>query len=531
MNNLAFEYDRDGDLENGKRKDIEVTQSATFEEAVAVAGTGKFHIFILFTTGFCMAGVITESLGMSFVLPSADCDLNMTLNEKGLLSASAFLGLVLSAHMWGFLADTRGRKFVMRLSLSIALVCSWISSLSHQAWLLTLMRFLTGFLVSGASSTAYAYLGEFHGDKTRARAISWGASFISMGMVFLPAIAWGIIPLNFRYPIPGLGIDWTAWRLYVLICSLPNLLGLIMIITFPETPKFLLATGKTEEALDVLARMYASNKGRKPSDFPIKSLDISGVSGNLAKAGNAREIASLMIQQTVPLFKKPLVKYTLLICIVQFGMFASSSGMFMWFPVIANDLMSYYDKFGHYDDVCTVFASRAQFLQSLEDKCDIQVNPSVFTLTLILGVCFSMAYITVGIVINILGNKNILIFGLTLCGSCGIAVYFAKEYYVLVSLFGVFLAAGVCVGLMNTITVDVFPTHVRAMALCLSLMIGRLGASAGSNGVGYMLEYKCDGVFFVFGGILLLCAFLTIFIPRKRPEKSVTTQEANSVDS
>lgn len=63
--------------------------------------------------------------------------------------------------------------------------------------------------------------------------------------------------------------------------------------------------------------------GRKPSDFPIKSLDISGVSGNLAKAGNAREIASLMIQQTVPLFKKPLVKYTLLICIVQFGMFAS----------------------------------------------------------------------------------------------------------------------------------------------------------------------------------------------------------------
>uniref|UniRef100_A0A6M2E244 Putative synaptic vesicle glycoprotein n=1 Tax=Xenopsylla cheopis TaxID=163159 RepID=A0A6M2E244_XENCH len=385
----------------------------------------------------------------------------MSLNEKGLLSASAFLGLVLSAHMWGFLADTRGRRFVMKWSLSVALVCSWVSSLSHQAWLLILMRFFTGILISGASSTAYAYLGEFHGDKTRARAISWGASFISMGMVLLPAIAWGIIPLKFRYPIPGLEITWTAWRLYILICSFPNLLGLLMILTFPETPKFLLATGRTEEALNVLAKVYASNNGCEPSEYPIKALDVSAVSGNLAKAGNAREIASLMLQQTVPLFKKPLLKHTLKICLAQFGMFASSSGMYMWFPVIANSLMVYYDKFGHYDDVCTVFASRATLFGTTDDKCDIEVNQDVFILTLIMGTCFSLAYIFVGIVINIFGNKNILVFGLVLTGSTGIAVYFAKEYYTLVVLFTIFLGSGVCVGLMNTITVDLFPTNVR----------------------------------------------------------------------
>lgn len=49
----------------------------------------------------------------------------------------------------------------------------------------------------------------------------------------------------------------------------------------------------------------------------------------------------------------------------------------------------------------------------------------------------------------------------------------------------------------------IFFNFFRAMALCLSLMIGRLGASAGSNVVGYLLEYYCDGTFFVFGGILL----------------------------
>ncbi|XP_026480187.1 synaptic vesicle glycoprotein 2A-like [Ctenocephalides felis] len=478
-----------------------------------------------------MAGVITESMGMSFVLPSADCDLDMSLNEKGLLSSSAFLGLVLSAHTWGFLADTRGRKFVMKWSLGLALVCSWLSSLSHQAWLLALMRFLTGLLCSGASSTAYAYLGEFHGDKTRARAISWAASFISMGSVILPAIAWGIIPLNFSYHIPFLGINWTAWRLYIVICSFPNLLALIMILRFPEAPKFLYSTGRAKESLKVLANMYASNKGCSPSDFPVKSLDESNIPENSAKSGGIRAIGSLILKQTVPLFKKPLLKYTLMICLAQFGMLAASSGVFMWFPVIANYLMSYYDKFGHYDSVCAVFEARTTFLDTTGDKCDVSVNPQVFVLTLILGICFSIMYVAAGTVINILGNKNILIFCLTLSGSGGIALYFASDYYTIVGFFGTFLASGVCVGLMNTITVELFPTHYRAMALCLSLMIGRLGASAGSNVVGYLLEYYCDGTFFVFGGILLLCALLTIFIPRKRPEKSKPALNVDTVES
>lgn len=79
---------------------------------------------------------------------------------------------------------------------------------------------------------------------------------------FLSAIAWGIIPLNFSYHIPFLGINWTAWRLYIVICSFPNLLALIMILRFPEAPKFLYSTGRAKESLKVLANMYASNKGK-----------------------------------------------------------------------------------------------------------------------------------------------------------------------------------------------------------------------------------------------------------------------------
>lgn len=58
---------------------------------------------------------------------------------------------------------------------------------------------------------------------------------------------------------------------------------------------------------------------------------------------------------------------------------------------------------------CKIFwFLKATLFGTTDDKCDIEVNQDVFILTLIMGTCFSLAYIFVGIVINIFGNKNIL---------------------------------------------------------------------------------------------------------------------------
>lgn len=74
-------------------------------------------------------------------------------------------------------------------------------------------------------------------------------------------MAWAVIPLPFNYHIPLLDINYNSWRVYMLMCSIPCLLSFILISFLPETPKFLLARGRTDETLDVLTRMYVSNKG------------------------------------------------------------------------------------------------------------------------------------------------------------------------------------------------------------------------------------------------------------------------------
>lgn len=37
----------------------------------------------------------------------------------------------------------------------------------------------------------------------------------------------------------------------------------------PESPKFLVAQGKHDEALRVLQNIYAGNKGKSPEDYPV----------------------------------------------------------------------------------------------------------------------------------------------------------------------------------------------------------------------------------------------------------------------
>lgn len=90
--------------------------------------------------------VIMETMGMMFVIPAAECDLELTLTMKGYLSSASFLGVVLGSHIWGFFADTRGRKNVVLVSMGISFLITLISSIVPQNWLFILLRFMNGLL-------------------------------------------------------------------------------------------------------------------------------------------------------------------------------------------------------------------------------------------------------------------------------------------------------------------------------------------------------------------------------------------------
>lgn len=118
----------------------------TLENALDLTGFGKFNYGLIVLTGAILGCVFLETVGINFILPVAQCDLNLTNQNKGILSAIGFIGIIVSSHLWGFLADTKGRKTVIVPTLLIAFVITIISSFVKSFWILVLLRFLNGVL-------------------------------------------------------------------------------------------------------------------------------------------------------------------------------------------------------------------------------------------------------------------------------------------------------------------------------------------------------------------------------------------------
>ncbi|XP_037867558.1 synaptic vesicle glycoprotein 2A [Bombyx mori] len=506
-----------------KEGDKEKTRIATLDEAMMEAGFGVYNILHMLMSGVILMGMIMQSLALGYILPVAQCDLKLTLQQRGWLSAIPFLAIILTSYFWGWLADTQGRRPVMLFSMIISAVFSVFASFSPEIISFAILQFLSAVFMSGSSAVVYTYLGEFNNLRHRDKMVAFGSSFVGIGTVILPCISWLILPLDFAFPIVYLDILYRPWRLLVVACAVPFVIASVLLLFAPESPKFLNANDRYSEALDVVKTIYSGNRKMSKDDFPIKSLVMDSQLSKACNSKGAAAVWSSMKDQTVPLFKRPLLPWTLLTCFVQFGIFATTNGFYVWFPTILNSLANHE---GGETGICDVLdASRETAANGTDIACDDTMNTTTFELSIYIGLVFCSMYIVVGFLVDFIGKKPILIALLSATGLCGIGAHLASSQHLAVVLFAIFQMCGACIGLMNAVAVELFPTKFRAMAICLSMMMGRVGSMIGSNLIGVFLETNCGAGFYLFGGILIVNAIFCFTLPGKKTLKRKQTVE------
>ena len=70
----------------------EIDEEKLVEEQLDTAGYGSFHVILVLVAGIAAAADSVEIFGVSFVLPVADKDLDLSTALKGYLDASIFMG-------------------------------------------------------------------------------------------------------------------------------------------------------------------------------------------------------------------------------------------------------------------------------------------------------------------------------------------------------------------------------------------------------------------------------------------------------
>lgn len=66
--------------------------AANFEDAISATGYGKFNYILLLVGIPCCFSSIFSTTTMSYILPSAECDLQLSLIDKGTLNAITYAG-------------------------------------------------------------------------------------------------------------------------------------------------------------------------------------------------------------------------------------------------------------------------------------------------------------------------------------------------------------------------------------------------------------------------------------------------------
>lgn len=167
----------------------------------------------------------------------------------------------------------------------------------------------------------YAYCGEFHDNHYRPKVISWMSTFVAFGNMFLPGFAWIILPADWQIDLPIFAIAFKPWRFLLIVYTLPCLLCAIFLYFLPESPKFLLTQDRGQEALEVLKKMYVINNRKSEDSYGVENIIWEELGNDELK--KKQGMLKTMWRQTVPLFKGELLVKTLMMCYLQFGVFAS----------------------------------------------------------------------------------------------------------------------------------------------------------------------------------------------------------------
>lgn len=177
--------------------------------------------------------------------------------ELGLTVSSLLPGCALGAFLAGRFADIWGRRAVMMMAAALFVLSAIGSGAAPSALVLAVARFLAGAAVGAASVLSPAYISEVTPAHIRGRLSSAQQVMIISGLT-------GAFLAN--YWLAGaagssLGAFWggyPAWRWMFWVQAVPALLFLVTLLLIPESPRFLVAKGRIEEARGVLAKLFGA---------------------------------------------------------------------------------------------------------------------------------------------------------------------------------------------------------------------------------------------------------------------------------
>ncbi|KAF8901107.1 hexose transporter [Mucidula mucida] len=357
----------------------------------------------------------------------------------GLMSAIYSLGAIVVLPLVPWVSDHLGRRMAIVFGSVLMVIGAALQTASQNFAMFVCSRLVLGFGIPFAIVGASSLIGELSHPKERAILGSLFNSCWFIGSIVAAGITLGTFKMESNW----------GWRIPSLVQIVPSFLQIGFIFFLPESPRWLIAHGRGEEAYEILAKYHA--EGDMDSEF-VKA-EYAQIERTLDLEKEVAKTSWLELVATSGMRKRLLIGSLL-------GLFTQWSG---------NGLTSYY--LARILDNVGVTDNHTKNLINLALTCWGFVNATFFALT---ASRFNRR------TVYLIGTLAILLLftGWTVASSnYAMTSSDASSRAVIAFIFLYSPAYNVC---FNALTypylVEVFPYHVRAKGIAVFQWFGRMAA-------------------------------------------------------
>lgn len=176
----------------------------------------------------------------------------------GVTVTSALIGTILGAMFAGIPGERIGRRDSLKLTAVLYLISAFGCAFAWNWGSLVAFRIIGGLGIGASSVLGPMYIAEIAPAKLRGRLVG----------IFQFNIVFGILVAYFsNYLISRSGFGFNDWRWEFGVAAIPAALFLVLLFAIPRSPRWLVKTGRLEEARSVLQKIGEENFNQEVQDI------------------------------------------------------------------------------------------------------------------------------------------------------------------------------------------------------------------------------------------------------------------------
>jgi len=415
--------------------------------------TSWWHVRTRIIVGVATFFDAFDALAIATALPVLVPMWKLTPPQIGMMISAGFVGQLIGALLFGWIAERFGRMPAMIWSIATFAVMSLVCAFAWDYQSLLIFRVLQGIGLGGEVPVAAVYISELTRAQHRGRFVLLYELVFPVGLVGASLLGLWIVP----------NLGW-QWMFY--LGAIPAVLALVLRVLLPESPRWLATRGRAadaDQAVSLIERETERTLGQPlPPPKPVTA--------------TSQQRATLS-----DLFGEIYLRRTLVVWVIWFTSYFVNYGLAIWLPTIYR----------------TVF------------KLPLDVSLRYGLITQVVGL---FGTLICALTIDIIGRRIWFAIAFA-CAAASLGMLAtsanptAEQVLTYMSIAYLFIST-INIGLV-LYTPELYPTRTRALGSGIATAWLRFASIIGPTTVGYMIAGGLQSVFLWFGVVAAVGAVIT----------------------